>query len=242
MSSSSSFNVKGKVAVVTGAASGIGRAICMALSQAGAMGIAVLDINLPEAQTTAAAVTANGTKALAMRCDAGEEQDIIAAVSLAETTFGAPVACFVANAGITGTPAGTLDIGGSVAAGNSAWEACWRINVMQSVHAARVVIPGMLTRKDGAFVVTSSAAGLFTFPNGEPATYIATKHAARSWTDSLRIRYQNRGVSVHCICPKVFSYPNPNPRLSSTDSQVTLTPIWFAQLILRARTGSLRPV
>merc|ERR1711865_723718 len=73
---------------------------------------------------------------------------------------------------------------------------------MQSVYAARLLVPAMLKRGDGAFIVTASAAGLFTFPNGEPAAYISTKHAARSWADSLRVRYQEHGIGVHCVCPK----------------------------------------
>ena len=66
---------------------------------------------------------------------------------------------------------------GEVAADNASWDAAWRVNVMQSVYAARFLIPQMLERGDGAFIVTSSGAGLMTFPNGEPATYISTKHA-----------------------------------------------------------------
>lgn len=200
--SAAMFDVAGKVAVVTGAAGGIGRAICVAFSQAGAAGIAVLDINLAEANAVAASIKSNRTKSLAICCDAGDEESLGAAVRRIEAEFGAPVACFVANAGITGTSEGSLNDGGKIAAENAAWDACWRINVMQAVYASRLVLPGMLTRKDGAFVVTSSAAGLFTFPNGEPATYIATKHAARCWTDSLRVRYQEHGVGIHCICPK----------------------------------------
>lgn len=197
------FDVVGKVVVVTGAAGEIGRAICVAMAQAGALGVAALDLNQAGAEETAKLITNAGSKAVCLRCDAGREEDIITAVCEAEALFGAPVSCFVANAGITGSLlSSSFDTSSAVVADNASWEASWQINVMQSIYAARLLVPKMLERGDGAFIVTSSGAGLVGFPSGEPATYIATKHAVRTFADSLRVRYQERGVSVHCICPK----------------------------------------
>lgn len=194
------FDVVGKVVVVTGAAGEIGRAICVAMAQAGALGVAALDLNQEGCEATAKLITDAGSKAVSLRCDAGREEDIVSAVREAEAAFGAPVSCFVANAGITGSPLSGLR--GGVVADNASWEASWQINVMQSVYAARLLVPVMLERGDGAFIVTSSAAGLIGFPSGDPATYITTKHAVRTFADSLRVQYQQRGLSVHCICPK----------------------------------------
>eukprot|EP00658_Telonema_sp_P-2_P066743 TRINITY_DN55706_c0_g1_i1.p1 TRINITY_DN55706_c0_g1~~TRINITY_DN55706_c0_g1_i1.p1 ORF type:complete len:277 (-),score=23.35 TRINITY_DN55706_c0_g1_i1:82-912(-) len=196
------FDITGKVAVVTGAASGIGRAICVALAQSGASVVAALDLDWAGAEATGRLIVANGSRAVPIKCDAGLEGDIIAAVRRVEKEFGAPVSCFVANAGILEVNKGARPTRATVVADNNTWETCWKVNVMQSIYAARLVIPGMLKRQDGAFVVTSSAAGLFTFPTGDPSTYITTKHAVRSFADTLRVRYQQRGISVHCVCPK----------------------------------------
>ena len=130
-----SYDPAGKIAVVTGAASGIGRGICLALAQAGAAGVCALDLDEAGAQATAALVSSLGARALALRCDAGSETDLAAAVRRAEATFGGGVSCFVCNAGVAGEEVGP----GAVVAGNATWESCWRVNVMQCVYAARLV-------------------------------------------------------------------------------------------------------
>ena len=130
-----SYDPAGKIAVVTGAASGIGRGICLALAKAGAAGVCALDVDEAGAQATAALVVSLGARALALRCDAGSETDLAAAVRRAEATFGGGVSCFVCNGGVAGEEVGP----GAVVAGNATWESCWRVNVMQCVYAARLV-------------------------------------------------------------------------------------------------------
>ncbi|MDZ7698757.1 MAG: SDR family oxidoreductase [Deltaproteobacteria bacterium] len=98
---------------------------------------------------------------------------------------------FFSNAGIM--IQGLLDVS------NVDWQRIWEINVMSHVYAARAVIPGMLQRGSGGFVITASAAGLLNQIDSLP--YTTTKHAAVGLADNLAINYGDRGIQVSVICP-----------------------------------------
>ncbi len=185
------MQVKDRVAVVTGGASGIGRALCLTFAREGATGIVVADLDEEGAAAVAKEVEAAGTAALSVRCDVSVEDDVSALVGSAENRFG-PVEVFCANAGILVT--------GGINTPDAAWDQAWRVNVKSHIYAARAVVPGMVERGEGYLVHTASAAGLLTQLGAAP--YSVTKHAAVSFAEWLSITYGDQGVRVSVLCPQ----------------------------------------
>ncbi len=181
------MDIAGKIAIVTGGASGIGAGIARRFVAEGARGVIVADINLERAEAVA-----NEIGAVAMRCDVSREADIQALVSAARQRFG-QVDIYISNAGILG------DLGGFELE-DPLWQTMWQIHGMAHVWAARAVAPDMLARGEGYFLVTASAAGLLSVV--ESAPYAVTKHAAVAFAEWLRIAYGRRGLRVSCLCPQ----------------------------------------
>ncbi len=187
------MDIPGKVAVVTGAGSGIGRACAQAFAAAGARAVVLADRDVAGAQAAAQALAAQGHTALALACDVSREADVQAVVASTIERFGR-VDVFFSNAGILGQPGG-LDLDDAL------WTAMWNIHCMAHVWAARAVVPGMLRQEGGGyFLSTASAAGLLTIV--ESAPYAVTKHAAVAFAEWLAISYGRRGVRVSCLCPQ----------------------------------------
>jgi NAD(P)-dependent dehydrogenase (short-subunit alcohol dehydrogenase family) len=183
-----------RVAVVTGGASGIGRALAVALSAAGASGVVVADLDSKGAQTVVDEIEAAGGKAAAHRCDVSVESDVQQLVRVTEERFG-PVDVFCANAGVLTT--------GSFDAPDEIWDRAWQINVKSHVYAARAVIPSMLERGGGQLVHTASAAGLLMQLGAAP--YTVSKHAIVSFAEYLSATYHDRGLRVSCLCPQAVA-------------------------------------
>jgi NAD(P)-dependent dehydrogenase (short-subunit alcohol dehydrogenase family) len=180
------LDLKDKVAVVTGAASGIGRAAALRFKREGAAGLVLADLNHAEAR-----VVAHEVQGLAVRCDVGNEADIQDLVREAEARYGR-IDFFFSNAGIFRA--------GGLNAPDSDWNLNWRIHVMAHVWAARAVVESMVARGGGYFLVTASAAGLLNIV--ESATYGVSKHAAVAFAEWLAIAYGRRGLRVSCLCPQ----------------------------------------
>jgi NAD(P)-dependent dehydrogenase (short-subunit alcohol dehydrogenase family) len=181
------MDIRDKVAIVTGGASGIGRSIAQRFAADGARAVVVADLNLERAQAVAAEIGG-----LAVRCDVSQEADIQALVATTRERFGR-VDAYISNAGILGRMGG-LDLEDPL------WEAMWHIHGMAHVWAARAVVPEMVARGEGFFLVTASAAGLLTIV--ESAPYAVTKHAAVAFAEWLRIAYGRKGLQVACLCPQ----------------------------------------
>lgn len=180
------MEVTGRVAVVTGAARGIGRALARALAHAGAEGVVVADIDGEAARKVAKEI--NG---IAVECDVSHEGSVHDLVRRSEAEFGR-IDIFCSNAGIA--------VGGGPEASLADWQRIWEVNVMSHVLVARQVLPGMLARRDGYLLGTVSAAGLLNHVFATP--YGTTKAAALSFFEWLAIAHGDDGIRVSCLCPQ----------------------------------------
>jgi NAD(P)-dependent dehydrogenase (short-subunit alcohol dehydrogenase family) len=176
-----------RVAVVTGGASGIGRALAQRFAREGARGVVVADLDAAGAEAVADGI---GDGAIGVGCDVADEAQVDALVSRAEDELG-PIDLFCANAGVgVGTDLDTSD---------ADWDLAFAVNVRAHVIAARRLVPGWLERGEGYFLSTASAAGLLTQIGSAP--YSVTKHAAVALAEWLSVTYGDRGLRVSCLCP-----------------------------------------
>ena len=185
------MKIKDKVCVVTGAASGIGKALAIRFAKEGARGVVCADLN--EADATAVAASVGG---LGLRCNVGQEGDMNALVRAAQERYGS-VDIFCSNAGIIGRH--------GLEASLEDWRRTMDVNFMAHVLAARAVVPVMLKQGGGYIVATASAAGLLM--QVDSATYTVSKHAAVAFAEWLSVNYAERGIKVSCLCPQGVRTP-----------------------------------
>ncbi|MEW2481270.1 SDR family oxidoreductase [Mycobacterium sp. NPDC049093] len=179
------MQIENSVAVITGAGSGIGRALATSFAAAGARVVAA-DLDAESAEQTAAQIRSGGGQALGVRADAGVTADI---EELTTTEFG-PVDIYVANAGILGAPGLGTD---------EDWDSILDVNLRAHIRAAQVLVPQWLSRGGGYFVSLASAAGLLSQIGA--AGYAVTKHAAVGFAEWLAITYGDDNIGVSCVCP-----------------------------------------
>lgn len=192
------MELKDRVVVVTGGASGIGRALCRRFAAEGPRGVVVADLD-----AEGAARVADEVGGLAVPTDVADESAVRSLVERAEARFG-PVDLFCSNAGIV-VGAGLGDVDGGPFADDAAWQKSWDVHVMAHVYAARAVLPGMLERTEGYLLHTASAAGLLTDLMAH--AYSVTKHATVAFAEWLAIAYGGRGIRVSCLCPQGVRTP-----------------------------------
>ncbi len=190
------MNPENKVAVVTGAGSGIGRALAIGLAAVGARAIVCTDLNGDNAAETAgmigaSATTTATTTATAQTLDVGDEAAIEALVAETESRIG-PIDLFVSNAGYG--QRGGLDLP------TEDWMRMMNVHVWSHLAAARAVIPGMIERGGGYLLNTASAAGLLTQIDSGP--YAVSKHAAVTFAEWISINYGDQGIGVSVLCPQ----------------------------------------
>lgn len=185
------MQIDGTVAIVTGAAAGIGRAVARALVAQGAR-VVVTDLAADRVSTVAAEINdaAGGERAVAIAGDASDPELIARTIETARGEFG-PVDLYVANAGTTA--------GMGLDSDEIAWHTALEVNTLAHVRAARALVPGWVERGHGYFLSTASAAGLLTQIGS--ATYSVSKHAAVGFAEWLSVTYGDAGVRVSCLCP-----------------------------------------
>jgi NAD(P)-dependent dehydrogenase (short-subunit alcohol dehydrogenase family) len=178
--------LSGKHVVITGAGSGIGRALALRMAEERPSALVLADLDLPAVQAVADEVSG-----LAVQTDVSREEEIQDLVARA-VEHGGPVDLFCSNAGVPGPRGGPE-------APNEEWQRAWQVNVMAHVWAARALLPDMVQRGEGYLLSTASAAGLLT--QASALVYSVTKHAAVAVAEWLAINYGEAGIKVSCLCP-----------------------------------------
>jgi NAD(P)-dependent dehydrogenase (short-subunit alcohol dehydrogenase family) len=180
------MQVRDRVCVVTGGASGIGRALAARFASEGARAVVVVDRDASGTRAVAEAIDG-----IAMPADVSSEDDIRRVIDDTETRCG-PIDLFCSNAGIL--------VAGGPEVPTAEWQRIWDVNVMAHVLAARHLVPRMLARGGGYLLHTASAAGLLSQIGSAP--YAVTKHAAVAFAEWLSITYGDRGLVVSVLCPQ----------------------------------------
>ena len=181
------MNLQNKIVVVTGAGSGIGRALVVRFKAEGAKHVVSVDINPESAEQTADLI---GDRSFEV--DVSNESDVARLIKMTEEQVG-PIDLFCSNAGI--------GLGKDLhSATNEDWQKSWDINVMSHVYAARHLVPRMIERGGGYFLNTASAAGVLNQIGS--ATYGVTKHAAVGFGEWLAIHHKHEGIKVSMLCPQ----------------------------------------
>jgi len=180
------MRVKDRVVVVTGGASGIGRAMCRRFAADGARKVVIADRDGDGAARVAQEIGGDSR-----RVDVAREADILSLIEHTEATHG-PIALFCSNAGI--------GVHGGAEAPDAEWQRIWEINVMSHIYAARHLVPRMAKRGGGTLLNTASAAGLLTQIGSAP--YAVTKHAAVAFAEWIAITHGRDGIKVSVLCPQ----------------------------------------
>jgi len=207
--------LRGQVALVTGGASGIGRAIALALAREGCS-LAIADVARDRLAATAEEIRAAGVDAQGFSCDVGSEADVMAMRDYAFARFGR-VDLLVNNAGVA--------LGGSLPAiPAEEWERLLRVNVLGAVHGLRAFLPAMLAR--GAGWIAATASSLALFPDDPHAVpYVTSKFALAGMCRSMALYLKPRGVGVTLFCPGPVDTDFPrNARTIARDGRIVPTP------------------
>jgi NAD(P)-dependent dehydrogenase (short-subunit alcohol dehydrogenase family) len=180
--------VAGKVAFITGGASGIGLGIARTLARAGVK-VAIADVRAEAVRAAAASLAQQGLTALAIELDVSDRKAWSAAADRVQQQLG-PVQILCSNAGVN-------FVGATQEATYEDWDFALQVNLGGAISAVRTFVPRM--RAGGHIVITSSVSGLFS--NGGAGVYVTTKYALVGLAESLRADLKSAGIGVSVLCP-----------------------------------------
>jgi len=200
------IDVSGRVAIVTGGASGMGRIIALRLAERGAT-VAIFDVN----EEGLAATAAEAQNITALRCDIGDRNDVEAKVAEVQQRLG-PVDLLVHAAALMPSHQLTDHT-------HEDMERLFQINYFGTTYIVRAVLPEMMQRQNGRIIVFGSIAGHALVSH--MGAYCATKSAVNTYIEVLQNEIRNSGVKVHLVCPPAVNTPLIDQSLN-TDSPASL--------------------
>ena len=189
--------LSGKVALISGGATGMGGAASVLFAAEGAR-VAILDLNLAEAQARVAEIVAAGGHAIAVQCDVSDAAQVTAAVEKATAALGPITVLF--------NHAGTIVIKPFLDTTEAEWDWLHAVNVKSMFLVTKAVLPGMIAAGGGSIVCTSSISAVAGTPM--EVLYDTTKGAVHMFARAIAVEFRDRGIRCNAVCPGFIETPH----------------------------------